>query len=194
MYSRPQFIDLTYMGGTGPCAPMTIIFGGIIQSQYTSLNIKCGVNRTFQALKTLLTYMGGTCRSMYSRPQFVDLTYMGGTRRCGPTTIIFGGIIQSQHTSLNIKSGVYRTFHELKTQFTDLTYMGGPGPAHRQHTSLNTKFGVNRTFHVLKTPVYRFVLYGRYQTLKTDDDNFWQCCSELAYKPKYQIWCLSDVP
>ena len=27
MCSRPQFIDLTYMGGTGPYGPMTIIFG-----------------------------------------------------------------------------------------------------------------------------------------------------------------------
>ena len=30
MYSRQQFTALTYMGGTGPCGPMTIIFGGII--------------------------------------------------------------------------------------------------------------------------------------------------------------------
>ena len=33
-------------------------------------------------------------------------------------------------------------------------------------------FIVNRKFHVLKTPVYRFDLHGRYQTLWTDDDNF----------------------
>ena len=26
MRSRPQFTDLTYMGGTGPSVPMTIIF------------------------------------------------------------------------------------------------------------------------------------------------------------------------
>ena len=47
---------------------------------------------------------------------------------------------------------------------------------------------------MLKTPVYRFDLYGRYRTLWTDDDTFWWCSSELVYKPKYQIWCESDVP
>ena len=52
MYSKPQFTDLTYMGGTGPCAPMTLIFGSVIKSQYTSLNIKLGVNRAFHVLKT----------------------------------------------------------------------------------------------------------------------------------------------
>ena len=40
---------------------------------------------------------------------------------------------------------------------------------------------MNRTFHVLKTPVYRFDLYGRYQTLWTDDDKFW-------------IWLIWEVP
>ena len=54
MYSRRQFTDLTYMGGTGPSAPMTIVFGGIIKSSYTSLSIKFGVNRTFYVLKTLV--------------------------------------------------------------------------------------------------------------------------------------------
>ena len=78
---------------------MTIIFGGGIESHYTSLNIKFGVNRTFNVLKT----------------QFTDLTYMGGTRPCGPVTIIFGSIIVSQYTRLNIKFGVNRTFHVLKT-------------------------------------------------------------------------------
>ena len=47
---------------------------------------------------------------------------------------------------------------------------------------------------MVKTPVYRFDLYGRYQTLWTDDDYFWNCYLELVYKPKYQIWCASDVP
>ena len=142
---------------------------------------------------------------MCSRPQFTDLTYMGGTRPCTPMTIIFGSVIQSQHTSLNIKFGVNRMFHVLKTPFTALINMGGTRPCgpmtiiyggitYSQHTSLNIKFGVNRTFHVLKTPVYRFDLDGRYQTLWTDDDNFWQCYLELVYKPKCQISCNSDVP
>ena len=70
---------------------------------------------------------------MYSRPQFTDLTYMGGTGPCGPMTIIFGSVIKSLHI----------------------------------------KFGANRSFHVAKIPVYQFGLYGGYQTLCTDDDNFW---------------------
>ena len=142
---------------------------------------------------------------MYSRQQFTDLTYMGGTAPCAPMTIIFGSTIQSQHTSLNMKFGVNRTFHVLKTPVTDLTYMGGTGPCtlmtiifisaiQSQYTSLNIKFGVNRTFHVLKTAVYRFDLYGRYRTLYTDGDYFHQCYLELVYRPKYQIWCASDVP
>ena len=142
---------------------------------------------------------------MCSRPQLTDLTYMGGTGLCLPMTIIFGSVIQSQYTSLNIKVGVNGTFHVLKTPVTDLTYMGSTRPCgpmittfgsviQSQHTSLNIKFGVNRPFHVLKTPVYRFDLYGRYRTLFTDDDNFWQCYLELVYKPKYQIWCELDVP
>ena len=52
MYSRQQFADLTYMGDTRPCGPMTIIFGSIIKSQNTTLNIKFGVNRMFHVLKT----------------------------------------------------------------------------------------------------------------------------------------------
>ena len=142
---------------------------------------------------------------MCTRPQFTDLTYMGGNRHCRPMTIIFGSVIQSQYTSLNIKFGVNRTFHVLKTPVTDLTYMGGTAPCgpmtisfgsviYSQYTSLNIKFGVNRTFHVLKTPVYRLNLYWRYQVLCTNDDNFWQSYLELAYKPKYQICCESDVP
>ena len=142
---------------------------------------------------------------MYSTPQFTDLTYMRGTRTCRPMTIIFGSVIQSQHTSLHINVGVNRTFHVLKTPVTDLTYVGGTAPCapmtiifgsviQSQYTSLNIKFGVNRTFHVLNTAVYRFDIYARYQNLSTDDNNFWQCYLELVYKSKYQIWCESDVP
>ena len=68
MYSRFQFTDLTYMGGTGPYAPMTIIFGSAIKSLYTSLNVNFGVYRTFHVLKTPVA------------------------RPCGPMTIIFGSV------------------------------------------------------------------------------------------------------
>ena len=96
---------------------------------------------------------------MYSRQQFTDLTYMGGTRPCAPMTIIFNSVIQSKYTSLNIKFFVNRAFHVLKT------------------------------LHVLKTPVYRFDLYGRYRNVRTDNNCFWWYYLELVYKPKYQIWC-----
>ena len=79
MYSRPQFTDLTYMGGTAPSGPMTIVFGGIIKSYYTCLNINFGVNRTFHVLKTLVT----------------DLTYMECTGPCTLMTIIFNSVIES---------------------------------------------------------------------------------------------------
>ena len=42
MCPRPQYADLTYMGGTEPCEPMRIIFGSVISSWHTSLNIKFG--------------------------------------------------------------------------------------------------------------------------------------------------------
>ena len=54
MCLRTQFTDLSYMGGTGPCGPMRIIFGGVIKSWYTSLNIKFGVNRKSDVNKTLV--------------------------------------------------------------------------------------------------------------------------------------------
>ena len=50
MFSR-QYTDLTYMGGTVTCGPMRIIFGSVIQSWDTSLNIKFGANRTFSVTK-----------------------------------------------------------------------------------------------------------------------------------------------
>ena len=71
-----------------------------------------------------------------------------------------------------------------RPQYTDLTYMEGTGPSdlikiifgnhvYSWHAILNIKFGVIRTFHVPITPVCRFDLYGRYQILWTDHDNFW---------------------
>ena len=47
MCSRPQCTDLTYMGGTGSCGPMRIIFGTINYSWHRSLSAKFGANRTF---------------------------------------------------------------------------------------------------------------------------------------------------
>ena len=44
MCSRPQYTDLAYVGSTGSCEPMRVIFGSAICSWYTSLNIKFGSN------------------------------------------------------------------------------------------------------------------------------------------------------
>ena len=52
MCSRPQYTDLTCMGGTGPCELMKIIFGSVIRSWYISIDIKFWVNRKFHVLKT----------------------------------------------------------------------------------------------------------------------------------------------
>ena len=80
----------------------------------------------------------------------------------------------------------------IPSSFLYLIYMGGTGPCdlikiifgyhvNSSHIILNIKFGVIRTFHVVKTPVYRLDLYGRYQTLWTDDDCFWWYYLELVY-------------
>ena len=92
-----------------------------------------------------------------------------------------------------------------RPQYTDLTYMRGTRPCRPMriiigfviwscYLSLNVKIGVNRTFHELKIPVYRFDLYERYRILWADEANFWYCYLNLVYKPKYHIWCKSDVP
>ena len=60
--SRPQFTDLTYMGDTGPCGPMTIIFGSVIKI----LHIKFGVNRSFHVPKVPVYRFG-----LYGRYQIL---------------------------------------------------------------------------------------------------------------------------
>ena len=54
MCPRPQYTDLTYMGGTGSCGPMKISFGSVIKSWYSSLNNKFGANRTIDVPKISL--------------------------------------------------------------------------------------------------------------------------------------------
>ena len=71
------------------------------------------------------------------------------------------------NASLNIKFGLNRTFHVLKTPVTDLTCMGGTRPCGPMMIIFDSD------------------LYGRYQTLWTDDDNFWKSYLALVYKPKY---------
>ena len=62
MCSRPQFTDLTYMGGTGPSGSMTIIFGTVIKS----LHIKFGANRSFHVPKSPVYPFG-----LYERDQIL---------------------------------------------------------------------------------------------------------------------------
>ena len=141
---------------------------------------------------------------MCSRPQFTDLTYIGGTGPCVPMTIIFSSVIQSQFTSLNIKSGVNQTFHVANTPVYRFDLYGRYRTLwpikiifgyhiKSQYTILNTKFGVNQKSDVTKTPVYRFDLYGNYRTLQTDEDKCLLSNLELVYKHKYEIQYESDV-
>ena len=97
--ARTQISDLAYMGGSGLCGPMTIIFGSVIKTEYKSLTTKFGVNRAFHVIKL----------------QFIDLTYMGGTGPYVLMTIIFSSVIWRLYTSITIKFGVNRAFHVLKT-------------------------------------------------------------------------------
>ena len=50
---------------------------------------------------------------MCSRPKYVDLTTVEGT--CEPLRMIFSSVTLSWYTILNIKFGVNRMFHVLKT-------------------------------------------------------------------------------
>ena len=72
MCPRPQYTDLTYMRGTGPCGPMRIIFRSVIKSMYISLNIKFGANRTFHLPKIPVYRFG-----LYGRSQIqsTDIAY-----------------------------------------------------------------------------------------------------------------------
>ena len=120
---------------------------------------------------------------MCSRPQYSDLTYMGGTRSCGPLKIILAVLfrvgIQAQILNL-VRIALFMWPRSL---YTDLVNMGGArscGPMRIIFgsviegwcTSPNIKFDANRTFHVTEIPVYRFGLYGRYQNLWTDKAHF----------------------
>ena len=80
------------MEGTGPCGPMRII-----------LIVLFRVGRQAEILN--LVRIG---RYMCPRPQYTDLTTMGGTAPCGAMRLFFGSGI------LNIKFGANRTFHVPK--------------------------------------------------------------------------------
>ena len=64
MCSRPLFTDLTYIGGTGPCGPLTIIFGSVIKI----LRIKFGANRSFHVPKTPVYRFDlyGRCQTLWT--------------------------------------------------------------------------------------------------------------------------------
>ena len=73
MWSRPQYTDLTYMGGTGSGGLMRILFSSVIKSWYTSLNIKFGANQTFHVPKILVYGFG-----LYGRYQilWIEIAYL----------------------------------------------------------------------------------------------------------------------
>ena len=86
------------MGDTGPCDSDKI---NHVYSSHTILNTKFGVNRMLHVFKTPvhrfdrfgilnLVRIG---RSMSSRPQYTDLTTMGGSGPCEAMRIIFGSVI-----------------------------------------------------------------------------------------------------
>ena len=142
---------------------------------------------------------------MCSRPQFTDLTYMGGTRSCGPKLPIFNTDQHMGNRSVRLDAIVFTTDGHMDGRTdgqTDIAQMsqnftlikclqGTQGP---RSLFLGVTNVLTKLFHVRKARVYRFDLYERYRTMQTDDDNFWQGYLELVHKPKYQIWCESDVP
>ena len=142
---------------------------------------------------------------MCSRRQVKDLSEELGARRSGTKKKILGSVTQSQHTSPNIKFGVNRKFHVLKTTVYRFDLYG----KYRTLCADDDNFWqcylelVYKPIYQIwcewdvkcaQDPSYRFDLYGRHSTLWTDDDNFWWYYLELVCKPKYQIWCESDVP
>ena len=78
MSPRPQYTDLTYMGGIGSCSPMRIIFGSVIQRWYTSLNIEFGANRTFHVPKTPVYrfHLYGRYKSLWTAEDNFWLCYL----------------------------------------------------------------------------------------------------------------------
>ena len=51
-------------------------------------------------------------------------------------------------------------------------FLYSPGTFEYHPVSLNIKFGVNLENNVIKTSVSRFNLYGKYQTVWTNQDHF----------------------
>ena len=151
MCPRPQYTDLIYIKGTTVCGSLRIIFGSPIQSQHTILNIKFCVKRTLHVPKTpvhrfdlyrrypILRINGDNFRQFHlelaynakyqicPRPQYTDLTCMGGTGGCRPIKIILGNHIQSQYASPNNKFAVNRMFHVLNTPISQFDLYGRYG-------------------------------------------------------------------
>ena len=71
MCSRPQFTYLTYIGGTGPCGRMTIIFGSVIKS----LHIKFASNRSFHVPKIPVYQFGFYGRYQILWTDIADFQY-----------------------------------------------------------------------------------------------------------------------
>ena len=131
---------------------------------------------------------------MCPRPQYTILNYMVGTGSCGPMKIIFGSVISSCCTSLNIKFGANRTFDIPKIPVYRFGLYWRYQILWADEDNFWQRYFHFFYFHVLKTQVYRFDYYGRYRTLWTDEDSFRYCYLEYVNKSKYLIWYESDFP
>ena len=105
-------------------------FSGIFNQQQTILSIQSAqqvhvhVDLWRNVVKQVRTNIGLADTLIPS--SVIYLIFMGRTGPCD--LIIFFYHVNSQYIILNIKFGVNRMFHVVKTQYTDLTYMGGTGP------------------------------------------------------------------
>ena len=61
MCSRPQFTDLTYMGGTGSSGPMAIIFGSVIR-------ICAKILTSILSVTPFATYKNDKLKKIYFHP------------------------------------------------------------------------------------------------------------------------------
>ena len=134
MCSRPQFTDLTYMGGTAPCDPMTIIFSSAIKTQRIRLNIKFDVNRMFHVLKTPVYRFDlyGRYRTLWLNANnfwqcYLELVYKPKYQIC----------CESRYTSL-VYMGCTRSFEPIQPIFNTDRPMA--------NISLFTKFEVRRSW------------------------------------------------
>ena len=143
MWSGPQYCNTTYMGGTVPCYPIRVIFGifgSVIQSCYTSENIKFGVNTTFYMPKTSVYRLGlyGRYRTLWTDEHNFCYGYLELVQKPKYQSWCEADVPCAEDPCFLIPSA-----------FIYFIYMGSTGrcgPMSLIFTSLSTKFGANRKF------------------------------------------------